>query len=222
MKKSENGFTLIEMSVVIVIIGAFFAGISILMGVLDNAKATMVVTDYSNYKTSVRTFELKYDALPGDFTNATSYWPNDNTDNGDGDRTIEYDEGVNEDIRAWQHLSLAGIITGTFNGDESSYQIGVNIPESKIAGNGFRFGYDSSGNYVYLSTDNGTSVDKAVFSTEDAVLIDNKLDDGIADTGGVISVDGSDTPGGCIDGTIDIGYDLKVEGKQCLTIYYID
>jgi hypothetical protein len=79
------------------------------------------VTDLNKYRLAVKTFELKYDELPGDMPNAQSYWPAcvdvpGNPCNGNGNGNIAENSSNNEALRFWQHLSLSQIINANYLG----------------------------------------------------------------------------------------------------------
>ncbi|MFM9889807.1 MAG: hypothetical protein ACKVOE_04055, partial [Rickettsiales bacterium] len=100
-----------------------------------------------------QTFRDKYFALPGDMTNAQSFWGSSancpgtsaqgNTDgktcNGDGDGLITPGAAAsNESFRFWQHLANAGLIEGSYNGVTGSgagiyVSVKANAPSSKLS-----------------------------------------------------------------------------------------
>jgi prepilin-type N-terminal cleavage/methylation domain-containing protein len=116
--KNEKGFSLIELSIVLIIIGLLIVGISAGDKLIRSAKLNNVVQEFTKHRASILTFQLAYDALPGDFDQAESLWStnsftgtNDGTLNGDGDGFIEYKiplfSGTLESAWGWQQLSLA-------------------------------------------------------------------------------------------------------------------
>ncbi len=173
----KQGFTLLELSIVLVIIGLIIGGITVGADMIRSAELNSVVSDINKYKTVVNTFRLKYNALPGDMKNATAYWgiaggtgsdntcfdttsTNIQTCNGNGDGKIS-GTGFNEPFRAWQHMANAELLSGSFtgrgtNGNASSgnqygYEAGINAPSSKISSATWQLAYRSEG-----STGNGT------------------------------------------------------------------
>lgn len=137
MKRSA--FSLVELSVVLVILGLLTGGIIAGVGLMRAAELRSVSNDVHRFTTAINLFREKYQALPGDFATAQSYWgvatncpgdastPSTNaaTCNGDGDWKIEH-TGVatsHEHMRAWQHLSNAGFIEGQYTGVPSSAQV---------------------------------------------------------------------------------------------------
>lgn len=159
MKKS--GFSLLELSIVLVIIGLLAGGILTGQSLIRAAELRSVIKDIERYTTSIHAFRDKYFALPGDMTNATAFWgaahatpatcqttvgTGTQTCNGNGDGWIgNLSSGQSyEWWRAWQHLANAGLIEGTYNGVASgggSYDgtVGLNLPASKISNTGYAF-----------------------------------------------------------------------------------
>ena len=128
---SRNAFSLVELSIVLVILGLLTGGILGGQSLIRAAELRALTTEYQRYFAAVSTFRDKYFALAGDMTNATSFWGKDTTStaqctsdsgtggtpgtcNGNGDGWIGTD--LRENYRAWQQLSLAGLIEGNYVG----------------------------------------------------------------------------------------------------------
>ena len=90
-----------------------------------------VATQYQKFQAATYSFKDKYFALPGDMTNAQSFWgvahatpatcittasTTSATCNGNGDGLVNYSAGSNEWYRFWQHLANAGLIEGQYSG----------------------------------------------------------------------------------------------------------
>jgi len=136
-----RAFTLIELSIVLVIIGIIVAGISGGSALIHQAQLNALISEKSKHDTSINTFKLKYDQLPGDFDEATEYWPSANTVDGNNDNIIGYSSGSNffdfEVMSAWEHLSLAGVTSGSYDREGDGlflpvYDPGLNIPSAAI------------------------------------------------------------------------------------------
>ena len=128
----KQGFTLLELSIVLVIIGLIIGGIAVGADMIRSAELNSVVSEKNKIVTSINTFKLKYNALPGDMKNATAYWgvahatpatckttasTGAETCDGDGDGKIEHNiAGSVENFRFWQHLANAELLSGQFNG----------------------------------------------------------------------------------------------------------
>ncbi len=135
--KFNHGFSLVELSIVLVILGLLAGGIITGQSLIRAAGIRSVTNDLQRYSTAIYTFRDKYSALPGDMTNATKFWTarggdgtgNDAgcinasssstkaTCNGNGDGIVEGAAVLFcERFLAWQHLANAGLIAGSFTG----------------------------------------------------------------------------------------------------------
>ncbi len=154
-----RAFSLVELSIVLVILGLLTGGILAGQSLIRAAQLRAVSTEYMRYKTAVGSFRDKYFALPGDMANATSFWgtagtcpgtsasPSTSaaTCNGNGDFTLDPTVSTgNEYYRFWQHLANAGLIEGSYSGVANSTTAsaalslpGTNVPTSKLTGAGW-------------------------------------------------------------------------------------
>ena len=64
----KNGFTLVELSIVLVIIGLLIGGLLVGQSLIESAKINAQVQQLSQFDTSVSLFHEKFQALPGDST----------------------------------------------------------------------------------------------------------------------------------------------------------
>src|SRR5579883_2923623 len=64
--KREGGFTLIELSIVLVIIGLIVGGVLVGQDLIRAAQVRATISQIEKYNTAVNTFYGKYNALPGD------------------------------------------------------------------------------------------------------------------------------------------------------------
>ena len=139
--RTNTGFTLIELSIVIVIIGLIVAGVVGGQSIVKQAKLRGIVSDINKYNIAFNSFKLEYDAIPGDFNRATSYWGGAVQD-GDGDKAID-SWPSDERLGFWEHLQEAGLISGSLSGDNvagAQNVIGVNVPQSAFSDDaGFAF-----------------------------------------------------------------------------------
>ncbi|SMC59190.1 prepilin-type N-terminal cleavage/methylation domain-containing protein [Novosphingobium sp. B1] len=128
----QSAFSLVELSVVLVILGLLTGGILGGQALIRAAELRSVSTEYSRYVAAAQSFRDKYFALPGDMPNATLFWGvqhatpstcatqasiDQRTCDGNGNGRIEYTAvSSNEMFRYWQHLANAGLIEGTYSG----------------------------------------------------------------------------------------------------------
>jgi prepilin-type N-terminal cleavage/methylation domain-containing protein len=131
----QKAFSLVELSIVLVILGLLVGGVLSGQSLIRAAEIRSLATDVVRYRTAALTFRDKYFYWPGDLPNATSFWGiaagstgNDNTCfdmqstttatcNGTGDGAIGiYGFTQWESYRFWQHLANAGLIEGRYSG----------------------------------------------------------------------------------------------------------
>ncbi len=153
----QRGFSLVELSIVLVILGLLVGGILTGQSLIRASELRAVTTEHQRYRTAVYAFRDKYFKLPGDFDRATDVWgtvavcPGDSTQpstdsktcNGNGDGLLSSSSVVgvgNERFRFWQHLANAGLIEGTYTGvsgagSPTNHHVrGQNVPASKMGG----------------------------------------------------------------------------------------
>ena len=158
MKK--HGFSLLELSIVLVIIGLIAGGIVAGASMIRAAELRAVITEKQQYQTAINSFRDKYLGVPGDRKNATDFWgemgdaaagacpatagTGTETCDGNGDGMIGEHAGANEHFTFWQHLANADLVAGSLTGVNDISQhalegaiIGENIPSSKISSAGF-------------------------------------------------------------------------------------
>ena len=198
----RQGFTLIELSIVLVIIGLLIGGIIAGEAVIRRSAFSSFVKEQAQYQTMFTTFKAKYNALPGDFPDARTYWPNDSvytgfiTTNGSGNGLIA---AYAESYASWQHLSASGILPGKYLGLNNAGGDGVTNPNVDAPGTKYGYGVwlpmsythnqfggmsnfvgDIPRNYLVLGANMADTVNwNVLFSCEEAALVDIKYDDGL-------------------------------------------
>ena len=228
-QNDKGGFTLVEVSIVMVIIGLILAGVVKGRGLLRSAAVTSVIKDVQEYQYAVEVFSDKYSALPGDFNNtdANTTWPVETPGGGDGDGQIAIS---GEDVLAWRHLQLAEMIAGNYTGalDGTAVTPGVNLPESKIDTAGYWLRFfgavftTTNRHFFVFGTKSADFLDGAIVSAPEAWSIDQKIDDGEAATGDVMTQDGSGVTG-CLDLTPTPNeYNLTTELIRCQMFFLVN
>src|SRR5476649_2583779 len=64
--KSHSGFTLVELSIVLVIIGLLIGGILVAQSMIGTSRIVAVAAQIQQFDAGVESFKAKYNALPGD------------------------------------------------------------------------------------------------------------------------------------------------------------
>ena len=128
--KKEQGFTLVELAIVMIIIGLLIGGVLKGQQLIENAKVTSTISQIKGFQAALNSFRDTYSAMPGDMRNALSRLSGcsdgakaiNNCAAGDGNGLImkgveEYywDAKVAADpetSQAFKHMALADLITG--------------------------------------------------------------------------------------------------------------
>jgi prepilin-type N-terminal cleavage/methylation domain-containing protein len=231
------GFTLVELSIVLVIIGLILGGVMVGQGMIKQQRLSKMIRDIDVYLTVSQTFADKYGCMPGDCPNATTFW--NGVTNGNGNAQINYPGAVStpgEAYGAWQQLAKAGLITGNYSGTSGTVtwytpDIGVNVPSTAIPGGAIGWYYLGNqsgsatyydgyyGNILYVGILPPNMASGQFLSPEDAYSIDLKTDDGIPATGNTrIDQHGTTRPN-CTTGANNAGsasvYNLSYTGIAC-------
>ncbi len=197
---TKGGFSLLELSIVLVIIGLITGGVVMGRSVIHQAALQGISKDIEQFDTALLLFVNKYNTLPGDMANATSYWAEDSDScsgysyagdgvcNGDGNNNINF---MDEMWFAWEHLSKANMIKGTYDGELKPDRMrpGENTPDSDLDGAHFHM-WNIDSNFAsskkvhvslqgdHASTSTFTTILKGGLDAQDAFYFDNKFDDG--------------------------------------------
>ncbi len=136
MKRVQTGFTLIEIAVVLVIIGLLLGGVLKGQELINSAKVKNLATDFRNIPLFIYTYQDRYRALPGDDANANTHVIGTNatgakTGNGLIDGAWNDNTTASESFVFWQHIRLAGLLTGSTDTAAANYSP-VNANNGKI------------------------------------------------------------------------------------------
>lgn len=118
MKRPQQGFTLIEIAIVLVIIGLLLGGLLKGQELITGARVRNLISQQDGIKTAFFGFQDRFRALPGDYAAADS---NINCGavpcpDGDGNGRIEAPNaaGTQEGVLVWTHLAAAGFLNGSY------------------------------------------------------------------------------------------------------------
>ncbi|MAZ80486.1 MAG: hypothetical protein CMP18_01725 [Rickettsiales bacterium] len=205
-KKSRSAFSLIELSVVLIIIGLLIAGITGGASLIRGSELRAISAEARGFGVAVRAFHTQYNALPGDFDKAVFDASKDELGNNDGFIQYINSDSKPEGLEAWKDLFAIGAIvddtiyTNTANakitiGDAQSVT-DTQIPSSKLKNSGWVFDnwpHDNQNAVLLINKTTSTSTTAGMLkddstasvgfsgtiSPADAFSIDEKLDDGL-------------------------------------------
>jgi prepilin-type N-terminal cleavage/methylation domain-containing protein len=149
---SRQGFTLVELSIVLVIIGLLIGGVLIGKSLIESAKINAQIKQFQQMDIAVSQFKVKFRSLPGDSKYFPSVWQPDNdgaietavNSNGLGANVKNNGQGYlasgapAETAHFWRHMSLSGLIPNQYTVYDSA--IGpvpdINNPSAKLGRKG--------------------------------------------------------------------------------------
>ncbi len=214
-----GGFTLVEISIVLVVIGLVIGGIMTGRTLIRAAEIKSIGTDIEKFESARMVFRDKYNCIPGDCSSASSIAIGNN---GNGDGYVGHYSTGSEHWNFWAHLGNAGLIAGAYSGNNGPDSggggsidavVGVNVPASRISKVGYSV-YTPAPFYTAFSAALGYGLERAVTDTAylvggdspsnqfntmngfispvDAKSIDDKYDDGLANDGNIrVSIGGA-------------------------------
>lgn len=184
----QSGFSLVELSIVLVILGLLAGGVLVGQQLIKAAELRAQMEQLKTFQTGVNTFRLRFDSLPGDMSNATQHflateWPDMEDGNGNerlNDADGDYVELSGELTQFWMQLGAAKLIEGSYSNDTG---VGLGFPETAVGRNGIIAVYDETvfeDNVFYVGVaDSGSAINGANSLTpSEAGQIDKKFDDG--------------------------------------------
>lgn len=206
--RSHAGFTLIELSIVLVIIGLIIGGVLVGRDLIHAAEIRAQVSQFEKFSTAVKTFRLKYNGLPGDMTflqarqfGFTNSGGGVGTENANGlindlNGAIPIGALLWEPVLFFVQLSEASLIEGKYIYINTHYYTGEQFPPAKIGTGGIIAFSLSTGKLAYffgLNVSLNNDIHFSAISTAgvitpyDASALDLKMDDGVPTSGRVRS-----------------------------------
>jgi prepilin-type N-terminal cleavage/methylation domain-containing protein len=178
-RTAQHGFTLIELSIVLVIIGLIVGGVLTGQDLIRAAGVRAQISQIEKYNTAVNTFRGKYGYLPGDMNAVTATQfgfvaRGSQLGQGDGNGIIEgnawFTGGSNggtlecggETTVFWVDLSQANLIDGGFNSASETLCQNTSLTSTPSVSQFFPGARIGRGNYIYVwsggpLTGNGTN-----------------------------------------------------------------
>lgn len=234
--KKKSGFTLIELTISITIIALLVAAVTAATSIKRQSELNHTVTDISMLKNATKTFMEKYTYLPGDFPLATTEYGASQTLNGDGDFKLDDASNntaslLNEKIGYWQHLSLEGLIKGSYSLAEETNS------KARMAGpilSSIYFAdtminelwWQGDGNYIdgdifirFSKEPDDASVENpsGIITAKEAYYFDNKFDDNSYNSGNIRAREGINSSNSCINSG---SYNLTNNDDEPCVMYF--
>lgn len=188
--RRQRGFTLIEIAIVLVIIGLLLGGVLKGQELINTARVRALNNNIDGITASWFSFQDRYRAFPGDYTQASVNLPGSPTD-GDGNGLVGITgtstDSPSERAMVWMHLQAAGYITGGYdnaaatvaNADEYGCSVTI-CPD-----NGFGAGMNLT--YGAMRQSGGADAHELItgrgIPVEVLAELDRKVDDGDAGSG---------------------------------------
>lgn len=186
-KKNESGFTLIELSIVLVVVGLIIGSILVALSILQNARVTSTINLMQGVQSAYSTYNQNYNAVAGDDAQAATRFSTAGVTNyGGGDgligtsssypgtATAANGNGAYESAMVWADLRAAGLVKGSAtdaNPPSNPFGGVVGIQNGAFGANGIATGT----NVMCISNIPGDA----------AQIIDQRQDDGDATTGNI-------------------------------------
>jgi prepilin-type N-terminal cleavage/methylation domain-containing protein len=173
---SSKGFTFLEISIVLVLIGMVVGIVVTGKGVIMSGKVRSTIADVARIKAAINAFESKYDCLPGDCAFATTIG---GTTNGDGDGYID---SSSEPRYLYNHLGAVGMLPKTYaNNEYVTTALGAN---TNLVYSG---GANRTASYAITIGNTTLGAVAVSLTASEALLLDRKADDGNPSRGGMTS-----------------------------------
>lgn len=145
--KNQSGFTLVEISIVMIIIGLLIGGTFGGMKLIENMQVNKTVQELKSIESAALTFKDTYGRLPGDMPNTAARLPNCTVapcaTGGNGDRQLDIGlassaatADTNERFAFWHHLQAANLLSMGYK-NITDLNFGEGQPDAPMGG-GYR------------------------------------------------------------------------------------
>lgn len=150
----NRGFSLVELSIVLVILGLLTGGILSGQALIRGSELRASISEFQRHSSAIYAFRDKYFGLPGDIRNATAFWgrlsatacttnsaaaiTSNGVCDGDANGRLSHTATSSEAFQFWRQLANSGLVEGSYSGLPGSGGIydgqpGINDPASKLS-----------------------------------------------------------------------------------------
>lgn len=202
VRKSQRGFTLVELSIVLVIIGLIIGGVLTGQQIIQNARITNALNAIQAYQAQFQTYQQNFGALPGDDPSAATRFPNVtpvlSNGNGNGALSGDYDSTIaaDETRQVWADLRAASLVKNQITSSSST----AIQPPNPFGG---IFGFQTS---AFNGAFTATTLCLNSVPSAAAQTIDTQLDDGSPNTGAIQAMADAGTAGAVTKGAVATSY----------------
>ena len=199
LKRRVEGYSILEISIVLVVIGVMIGGVMKGKGLLEAARLNALVSQIQSYRMAFQTYTSQFGMMPGDDSMANQSFGAAVVD-GDGDGKIggEGLDGKADAGKVWQHLLAADLISGIDNPTGDSLTPGKGVPAPKFGGV-ITVMEDDEAVWLLVGNPNGTKGDKPLFTPKQAHLLLKKF--GVSSPKGAdVQVQNGAGATACLDG----------------------
>ena len=233
-RKSEAGFTLVELAIVMIIIGLLIGGVLKGQELIANAQVAATISQVKGFDAATSTFRDVYDGVPGDIAAArlpncvvNCIPPAANLGNGRVDANFGA-VPAGEGLAFWLQLNAADLVSGV-NENGAAVTFGGQMPSAELGG-GYMVDFTNAlaelpvvynaagaipraGHYIALAANPvAIAAGNVGLTPSQGFRIDRKMDDGAADTGIVRGFGGPAGAASCSNGG---GYNEALTGQLC-------
>lgn len=198
--QAEYGFTLIELSIVLVLIGLLIGGVLKGQELIASTRLKMAVSQWDAVKSAFNIFQDKYGAIPGDYNQAQAFISADVVNQGNGNGVVGAlltatpmrialgaNAVGNEHRAAWEHLHHSGLLSSISN-TNTDWDLASKIPGAyfNIMYATMNFGEATSRTSHWVRLQSGLGITARAMNPltgKEAAEIDRKYDDGNRNTG---------------------------------------
>lgn len=233
MKANQQGFTLVEIAIVLVIIGLLLGGVLKGQELINSAKAKSLVNDFRTISTAIYAYQDRFRFMPGDDPAAAQHVAGElastpSTEprgNGRIGGAWNSSTSTDESFLVWQHLRLANLLTGTTTTSDTANYFPRNADNGRI-------GITGSAPITPASTSSGSGssgsaslqMTGAFFVCSDGISarlarqVDSTMDDGNTQTGNARAMPQTDGAGAASGTATDITAQVEKESSTLYTV----